>query len=432
MLMLNRFSVLYFTLLFALATTVQVPIAAQTPTPAGGADAAQTPALGPRIMPPPRSALNPAEWRVGPDGKRYAPIPEREKAPSPLPDLKPEQPLITVNGEPISWGAVRAHAELLVSEVRIPHGVTPQEFEEAHDSLLMRRVYTLGRHHILKTLLAQEARRQGIVLTPEEVAAKDKEVMDKIRISRKQQAERYLKVFQAPGSFYFYDLTNSLLLAHLEKDVIRAAIKVTESDIDAALEKRQQKNREMAEANAKMRPKLEALRKQILDGTLTFADAAFTESDCDSSYDHGEVGSRAVADLQPAMVNALTNLAPGALSEVVETPYSYHILKLNKLNHGFKKEGEKGSAPVVSINFAHIMLEKKEPLPPLTRDEMEKNILDEETLKRREALQEELFAKAKIETTLNMGTDTTSAKKRTASRKPRNAARQPEAQKTAK
>lgn len=194
--------------------------------------------------------------------------------------------------------------------MRIPRGVTPQEFEEAHDSLLMRRVYTLGRHHILKTLLAQEARRQGIVLTPEEVAAKDKEVMDKIRISRKQQAERYLKVFQAPGSFYFYDLTNSLLLAHLEKDVIRAAIKVTESDIDAALEKRQQKNREMAEANAKMRPKLEALRKQILDGTLTFADAAFTESDCDSSYDHGEVGSRAVADLQPAMVNALTNLAP--------------------------------------------------------------------------------------------------------------------------
>ena len=107
MLMLNRFSVLYFTLLFALATTVQVPIAAQTPTPAGGADAAQTPALGPRIMPPPRSALNPAEWRVGPDGKRYAPIPEREKAPSPLPDLKPEQPLITVGGRFLGGGTCR-------------------------------------------------------------------------------------------------------------------------------------------------------------------------------------------------------------------------------------------------------------------------------------------------------------------------------------
>ena len=65
-----------------------------------------------------------------------------------------------------------AYAELLVSEMRIPHGVTPQQFEEERDNLLMRRVYSLGRHHILKTLLAQEARRKGIVLSAEEVAAK--------------------------------------------------------------------------------------------------------------------------------------------------------------------------------------------------------------------------------------------------------------------
>ena len=431
MFVLNRFPVSSFTLLLAIAA-VRLPAAAQAPKPAEGAAAgAPAPALGPRVAPPARGALNPAGWTVGPDGKRHAPIPKRETEPSPLPDLKPEQPLITVNGEPISWGAVRDYAELLVSEMRIPHGVTPQQFEEERDNLLMRRVYSLGRHHILKTLLAQEARRKGIVLAPEEVAAKEKEVLEKLRASRKQQAERYLKVFQAPGSFYHHDLTNSLLLAHLEKDVIRAAIQVTETDIDAALAKRQQKNREMAEANAQMRPKLETLRKQILDGSLTFADAAFTESDCDSSYDHGEVGSRAVGDLQPAMVNALTNLAPGVLSDVVETPYSYHLLKLNKLNLGFLKEGEKGPAPVVSINFAHIMLEKKEPLPLLTRDEMKKTILDEETLKRREALQEELLAKAKIETPLKMGNDTVSEKKRPAGRKPR-AAPRPDAKKTAK
>jgi hypothetical protein len=180
MFVLNRFPVSSFTLLLAIAA-VRLPAAAQALKPAEGAAAgAPAPALGPRVAPPARGALNPAGWTVGPDGKRHAPIPKRETEPSPLPDLKPEQPLITVNGEPISWGAVRDYAELLVSEMRIPHGVTPQQFEEERDNLLMRRVYNLGRHHILKTLLAQEARRKGIVLTPEEVAAKEKEVQEKL------------------------------------------------------------------------------------------------------------------------------------------------------------------------------------------------------------------------------------------------------------
>lgn len=339
-----------------------------------------------------------AKLPFSPDGRSQKKKPEVK-----LPDLKPEEPLITVNGSSITWGAVRAHAELLVSEIRIPKGVTVEDFEEERDNFMLKRIYTVGHQFAVKTLFAQEALRRGITLKPTEVEAKREEIYARVRKQRSTKAERYLKTFNEPGSFFQIDLTNSLLMAHLEQDILKPAIKVDDLAITAAIAERKDENLKREKKNSELRPRLEKMRKELLDGTLKFEDTAFSESDCDSSYEYGLVGTRAVKDLLPELVATLTNLTPEVLSEVVETPYSYHLLKLHKLNRGFPKEGSSEEPPVVSINFSHIMLEKKESLPELSKAELVEKIVAEKLAEQMEELEARLLKAAEVKTTLNVG-----------------------------
>ncbi len=393
---------------FALTSAAQ-----QTPSPTAGE------LLGPRATPPKSSALNPQNWTQGPDGKLYAPVGRKDATSNPMPDLELDQPLLTINGTAVTWGAVLRHTELLMSEMRVPQGVTHEQFEAERANLTMRRIYSICRNHTSKTVLAQEALRRGVSLTPAEVDAKDKEVVAKIREVHKAKADNYLKIFHAPNSFYYQDLTNTLLLTKLEQDIIRPSVKITSADIRAGFAARKKENQEIKKYNRDLRPQLEETRREILAGETSFADAAFIVSECGSSHENGEVGTKKLEDLEPNMVQALLKLEPGKLSEIVETPYSFHILKLNRLNRGFLPEGATGDPPIVSVNFAHIMVEKKEPLPDLSRKEMEAKLLDETVEAKRDELQQNLLAAADIQTPLQVGLDDDQTKPAATRTKPR-------------
>ena len=368
-----------------------------------GADA-PAPAAAPPVgkAPPAPSQMDISKWTPGRDGKLHAPLKERETPRSALPDLKPADAIVTVNGEALSWGALRAHLDLLISNIRLPQGVTAEDVEAERDNLVMGRLPGVARNYVYKNLLAQEARRRGLALTAEEVAAKRGEIVDKLKKSRRDAA-RHLEVFDAPGSFFMADVTNSLLLAKLESQILRPAVKITDADLQAAFEERAEQNRGLTATNLTLRPKLEALRKKIVAGEESCSNAAYLESECGSSGEYGEFGTKKCEDLLPELVKALTNLNTNEISNVVETPYSFHLLKLNKLNRGFLKEGEKGPAPVVSINFAHIMFEKKELLPEMSAEELTKELGKEALRKKRDELLDGLIAKAKIESAVELG-----------------------------
>ena len=70
-------------------------------------------------------------------------------------------------------------------------------------------------------------------------------------------------------------------------------------------------------------------------------------------------------DLRPEMEQAYDRLKPGEMSDVVETPYSWHIIKL--LARHPKTEDEDAS-----VEIAHIMLEKVPLLPELTAEQAAK------------------------------------------------------------
>ena len=69
-----------------------------------------------------------------------------------------------------------------------------------------------------------------------------------------------------------------------------------------------------------------ALRSRLLDGHVPFAQLARDESDCPSKSEGGELGRFTQGDLEPHLELALFALSPGQISEVVESPFGYHIL----------------------------------------------------------------------------------------------------------
>jgi len=194
-------------------------------------------------------------------------------------------------------------------------------------------------------------------------------------------------------------------VSRLTQEVIRPAVKITDAEVKQYRQDRKKENAEIVAYNKSLRPKAKKLLASIKSGEATFAEVAFRESDCDSSLDYGEWGIIKREQLRPELAEVAFNMKEGTLSDVVETPYSFHILKLNKKNTGFLRDGEKGPPPVISVNLAHIMLEKKELKPELTAEEARNELINNRAQQTVADLRVKLVKEAKIETPLKLFAD---------------------------
>lgn len=68
------------------------------------------------------------------------------------------------------------------------------------------------------------------------------------------------------------------------------------------------------------------LRARLAAAPADFARIARDESDCPSARDGGELGRYTLGELEPHIEVTLFILEPGQVSEVVESPFGYHIL----------------------------------------------------------------------------------------------------------
>jgi len=86
------------------------------------------------------------------------------------------------------------------------------------------------------------------------------------------------------------------------------------------------------EIKAEKKAKLAEIRQSIIDGTVTFEDAAKADSDCPSSAQGGSLGTFGKGRMVPEFEVAAFTQEPGEIGEIIETQFGYHIIKVDAHN----------------------------------------------------------------------------------------------------
>lgn len=248
--------------------------------------------------------------------------------------LDPAAVVAKVNGVSITRAEVDRAKKVLLSQNRMTQPMTPdiaQKVEEAAVNQL-----------IAKELLYQAGRKL-------EIKDLDKQVQERVSQGKARfpSQEEYLKTLKNMDmtekdveTFAREDLVINNLI---EKDVVaktavsdEEAKKFYNDNIDKFKRDETVKASHIlikVEPNAsaddkkKAKEKAEAILKQVKGGA-DFAEVAKKESGCPSAPQGGDLGFFGKGQMVPPFEKAAFALKPGEVSDVVETQFGYHIIKL--------------------------------------------------------------------------------------------------------
>lgn len=262
--------------------------------------------------------------------------------------------LAKVNGTPITRAETERATKILLVQSRAPQNLSPEMRKQAEDAALDQLI---GAELLYQT---------GSKL---EIKDLDKQVADKIS----QGKARFKTPAEYEAALKANDLSEKELQDIVRKDIVinnlfekEVVNKITVSEADAKkfYDENQDKFKRpesyhashiligvdpkaTADEKKKAKEKAEAVRKKILAGG-DFAALAKAESTCPSKEKGGDLGTFGKGEMVPAFEKATAALKPGEISDVVETQFGYHIIKL----------AEKKDAGVVKFDEAKENIEK--------------------------------------------------------------------------
>jgi len=218
--------------------------------------------------------------------------------------MKPLVPEVTVNGEVISAEAIAAE----VQNHPAPKGKPGLAWKGAARAL------------VLRALILQAARRDGLTADPQEVGA------DKFETDEEALIRAYMEaaidpdeITEADCSAYYSDPEHAVYAPNL---YMPAHILIAARPEDKAAR---------AEAKAKAEAIFEAVKAQ----PENIGRIAKTASDCPSKDDGGMLGQIGEGDTVPEFEAALKDIPAGALyPEPLETRYGFHIIYMHERADG--------------------------------------------------------------------------------------------------
>ena len=268
-----------------------------------------------------------------------APEPKAAAAPAKTevaPQKSPTDILAKVNGTTITRAETDRAVKVLLAQKRAPQNLPPEVMKQAEDAALDQLVGA--------ELLYQAGSKQ-------EIKDLDKQVTDKIAEGR----ARFKTTAEYETALKANNLTEKELLDIIRKDIVinkllekdvTSKITVAEADTKKFYNENQDKFKKTegyrashiligvdpkatAEEKKKAKEKAEAIRKKILAGD-DFATLAKAESTCPSKEKGGDLGTFGKGEMVPAFEKATAALKPGEISDVVETQFGYHVIKLTE------------------------------------------------------------------------------------------------------
>lgn len=250
-----------------------------------------------------------------------------------MPNTDPKKVLLNVNGEPLYAGAVNLVMASLRADVArgttnkmAPEELAKQAMERAVDSML----------------LAQEARRRGVKPDTAKVDAQIQQLEK--QVGGKEKFEGMLSQSGTTPDIYREAMIQMDLINGMIKKDIEPNIKVTDEEVQKFyddnpsyfLQPEEVKASHILikvpqdatpEQKAEAKKKAEALQKRAAKGE-DFATLAKENSEGPSAKNGGELGYFAKQQMVKPFADAAFALKPGQISDVVETRFGYHVIKV--------------------------------------------------------------------------------------------------------
>ena len=256
----------------------------------------------------------------------------------------PDSVAVTVNGVDITESQVEEQIKPLIERLSPQAEQLPPSFIEQYKSQVRKQILE---RMIVEHLLDEKVKDANIVVTEEEVINQLEEMTSEQDLSledlkvlveargqsfdeTKQRVRRgmgyqkliegqwgdKIKVTEDEAQKYYSENKSDF---EIPEQVRASHILITPDTSDP--------NNDPNQAKTEARAKAESLLKQIRQGA-DFAELARANSSCSSAAKGGDLNYFSRGQMVPAFEKVAFELKPGQLSDIVETQFGYHIIKV--------------------------------------------------------------------------------------------------------
>jgi peptidyl-prolyl cis-trans isomerase C len=259
---------------------------------------------------------------------------------------KEDKVVATVNGTNIMESQVQSRIDGEYKPILAKYAAQSPDLAAQQEKILRQQIVN---GLVVEHLLNEEARKAGIEVTDAELTAELTKWLATMNPPR--TLEQYQKIVEAQGGNFEAAKRGDmrkLLYSRLFEAKFGATIAVTEADArkyyDENLEEFQvpekvrashilistkptDPNADPNQVKAQAKKKAEELLQKVKDGG-DFAALAKENSDCPSKAQGGDLGLFGRGDMVPPFEDAAFALKVGEISDLVETRFGYHIIKV--------------------------------------------------------------------------------------------------------
>ncbi len=263
------------------------------------------------------------------------------------PAVDPAKALVTVNGTALTYGEADAMVRRMLASQGAPEAQMEAILRQMGPSMRER----VADQFIASTLLKNEAQARKIEITDADVNAAMSNLTERLPPGSSLEAE--LEKVGVTLEKLRQDIRDNERIRKLYNAETEGIAAATDAEIATYYSEHAEEFTQGEEVTARhiligsreeeadkkdaARAKAEGLRKQLVEGA-DFAELAAANSDCPSKSDGGNLGSFGRGRMVPAFEEAAFALATNAISDVVETPFGFHIIQVTGRKDAGKTE----------------------------------------------------------------------------------------------
>jgi peptidyl-prolyl cis-trans isomerase C len=311
----------------------------------------------PTAEPPAEAVVEAAPEPQAPEAVAEAPEPQAAE-----PAVSPDEVIVTVDDVAITEGEVAERIDIRIEQMK-KRGM-PQEMVDSQKAD-MRDPFLQGL--ILETLLNNELKKAGIAeVSPERVDAE----IEKLAKLQNTTMEEMVKMLESNGQS-LDDMKKYYTKVLTYRDLLKAKrgdeMNVTDEDAKAYYDSNQRlyavpervrashilispdksdPNADPNQTKAAAKAKAEDILKQIKDGA-DFAELAKANSSCPSASSGGDLNFFGRGQMAKPFEDAAFALQVGQISDVVETQFGFHIIKLTDRQEAKTTSFEEARADII-------------------------------------------------------------------------------------